>query len=63
MYQAKFSHKDQTIEIKFDVEAMRKYWPSYFESAHEENLNELKNGIDECIRKAYGDLEGNDEHK
>lgn len=58
MYQAKFSHKDQVIEIKFDIKAMREYWPSYFDSgAHEDNLNELKNGIDKCIRKAYGSRE------
>jgi len=62
MYSARYNSKNQTIIIKFDANAMRGRWPDYFESgAHEENLNEFKKGIDECIRTAYfsGRIESN----
>jgi hypothetical protein len=60
MYEARYSHKEQKIIIKFDVNAMRNRWPDYFESgAHEENLNQFREGIDECIRTAYGSIESN----
>jgi hypothetical protein len=54
MYAARYSHKEQTITIKFNANAMRDRWPDYFESgAHEENLNQFRERIDECIRTAY----------
>ena len=60
MYEARYNHKEQTITIKFDVNAMRGRWPDYFESGvHEENLNEFRERIDECIRTAYGSIESN----
>ena len=59
VFAARYSHEDQLIVIEFNAEKMvnRGALSPWFEGEHQRLLDGIKAKVDECIRKAYVNLE------